>query len=228
MLAALPGDKRGSCAQRSEQPSHPRGDKGAISAAGAACTRAAAGAKRRGAAPTPASDAGRVGAWIDLGLDLRIICGVDLNDSKIIRSLMMHGRMTNARLARDVGLSESATLERVRRLEASGVIEGYTARVEPESVGRALEVFMTFTLKNQKADEVQRFVDAMSRLDEVLSCAQVLGRFDFIAHVAVRDVQSLERFLNEKLIPLGIIDRMESLTVLKMLKRSHPPFPFAP
>lgn len=133
--------------------------------------------------------------------------------------------MTNARLAREVGLSESATLERVRRLETSGVIQGYTALVEPVRVDRGLEVFMTFTLKNQRVEEVEGFVSALSEMDEVLCSAQVLGRFDFIAHVAVRDVTALENFINEKLIPLGIIDRMESMTVLKMMKRAHPPLP---
>jgi DNA-binding Lrp family transcriptional regulator len=138
---------------------------------------------------------------------------------------MLQGRMTNARLAREVGLSESATLERVRRLETTGIIQGYTALVEPGQVGRGLEVFMTFTLKNQRVEEVEGFVTALSEMDEVLCSAQVLGRFDFIAHVAVRDVTALENFINEKLIPLGIIDRMESMTVLKMMKRAHPPLP---
>ena len=133
--------------------------------------------------------------------------------------------MTNARLAREVGLSESATLERVRRLESSGVISGYAARVEPRQVGRDLEVFMGFTLKHQKPEDLSRFGSAMSQLDEVLGCAQVLGRFDFIAHIAVKDVASLEAFINDKLLPLGFIDRMESLTVLKMLKRAFPPLP---
>lgn len=150
---------------------------------------------------------------------------MDQIDSKILRSLMTQGRMTNARLARQVGLSESATLERVRRLESTGVIQGYSALVEPGRVGRGLEVFMTFTLKNQNVEEVEHFIGALSKMDEVLCSAQTLGRFDFIAHVAVSDVTSLENFINEKLIPLGIIDRMESMTVLKMLKRSYPPLP---
>lgn len=134
--------------------------------------------------------------------------------------------MTNARLAREIGLSESATLERVRRLESSGIIQGYGARVEPLQVGRGLEVYMAFTLKNQKPDDLAHFGRVMAGLDEVLGCAQVLGRFDFIAHIALVDVAALETFINEKLIPLGLIARMESLTVLKMLKRSHPPLPF--
>ena len=151
--------------------------------------------------------------------------GMDPIDAKILRSLQVEGRITNIRLSRQVGLSESATLERVRRLEASGVIQGYAARVEPQHVGRGLEVVMAFTLRNQNPAEVARFGEAMVRLDEVLDCAQVLGRFDFIAHIAVRDVPALENFINESLIPLGLIDRMESLAVLKMLKRAHPPLP---
>jgi DNA-binding Lrp family transcriptional regulator len=150
---------------------------------------------------------------------------MDHIDTKILRALMADGHTTNTRLAKTIGLSESATLERVRRLEATGVIHGYMALVEPGRVGRGLEVFMTFSLQNQSLDEVARFMESISHMDEVLSCAQVLGRFDFVAHVAVRDVPALERFINQKLIPLGGINRMESFTILKMVKRFQPPLP---
>ena len=150
---------------------------------------------------------------------------MDPVDTKILRTLMTDGHMTNARLAKAVGLSESATLERVRRLEGSGIIQGYAALVEPSRVGRGLEVLIHFSLRNQSLEDVLRFEKSMMGLDEVLSCSQVLGRFDFVAQVAVKDVHALERFINEKLIPLGVIDRMESLTVLKMIKRFHPPLP---
>ena len=150
---------------------------------------------------------------------------MDRTDRNILRVLMRDGQTTNARLAKSIGLSESATLERVRRLEQSGVIRGYAALVEPVRVDRGLEILMTFTLKNQGADEVHRFIDAMQSMDEVLSCAQLLGRFDFIAHVAVRDVAALQRFLDEKILSLGSINHMESLTILKMIKRYLPPLP---
>jgi Lrp/AsnC family leucine-responsive transcriptional regulator len=150
---------------------------------------------------------------------------MDRIDRNILRVLMQDGQTTNARLAKTIGLSESATLERVRRLEQAGVIHGYSALVEPARVDRGLEVLMTFTLKNQGADEVRRFMEAMQAMEEVLSCAQLLGRFDFMAHVAVRDVGALERFINEKILALGSINHMESLTILKMVKRWQPPLP---
>jgi Lrp/AsnC family transcriptional regulator, leucine-responsive regulatory protein len=146
-------------------------------------------------------------------------------DRKILRNLIEDGHTTNARLAKAVGLSESATLERVRRLESTGVVHGYTALVEPALVDRGLEVLMTFTLRNQSIEDIQRFIETIVSADEVLSCAQVMGRFDFVTHVAVRDVAALERLINGKLIGLGVIDRVESLTVLKMVKRFRPPAP---
>jgi Lrp/AsnC family leucine-responsive transcriptional regulator len=150
---------------------------------------------------------------------------MDRTDLRILRILMTEGQTTNARLAKTIGLSESATLERVRRLEAGGVIRGYAALVEPVKVDRGLEILMTFTLKNQSTEEVQRFARAMAEMNEVLSCAQVLGRFDFVAHVAVKDVAALERFINEKIVALGGINHMESLTILKMVKRWQAPLP---
>lgn len=150
---------------------------------------------------------------------------MDSTDQRILRHLMQDGRLTNSKLAKLIGLSESATLERVRRLENSGVIQGYSVRVDPAQVGRNLELFMTFTLKNQSLDEIRRFEATIQEMDEVLTCAQTLGRADFLAHIAIRDVQALSDFINRKLLPLGCIERVESMTVLNMLKRSFPPMP---
>lgn len=138
---------------------------------------------------------------------------------------MQDGRLSNSKLAKLIGLSESATLERVRRLESAEIIQGYTAQVEPAKVGRQLELFMTFTLRNQSQDEIRRFEATIQAMDEVLTCAQTLGRADFLAHVAVADIQALSDFINLKLMPLGCIERVESMTVLNMLKRSFPPLP---
>lgn len=149
---------------------------------------------------------------------------MDKIDHHIIRILVDDAQTPNTRLAKAVGLSESATLERVRRLRASGVIRGFTALVEPADVGRGLEVFMTFTLRLQAVEDVRRFAQALASMPEVLSCAQVLGRFDFVAHVALRDATGLDDF-TQRLVPWGVIDRMESHTVVKTIQRWRPPLP---
>lgn len=148
---------------------------------------------------------------------------MDNIDQKILRHLMLDGNLTNSRLAKLIGMSESATLERVRRLEAARVIEGYTVKINPAKVGRGLELFMTVTIKD--LEDMQVFEESVKDMDEVLTCAQTLGRSDFLLHVAVEDVAELSTFVNDRLIPLGNIDRVESMTVLNMVKRSYPPLP---
>lgn len=148
---------------------------------------------------------------------------MDKTDQKILRYLMKDGKTTNSKLAKKIGMSESATLERVRRLEASRIIEGYTIQVSPANVSRGLELFVSLTLKSM--DYMRDFEKAIIEMDEVLTIAQTLGPSDFLAHVAVKDVAELSTFVNEKLIPLGYIERIESMTVLHMLKRNFPPVP---
>lgn len=148
---------------------------------------------------------------------------MDTIDKNIIRHLVADSRITNAQLAQQIGLSPSATLERVRRLENQGTIHGYTARIHPEQVDRGLQVIIAFVLKNQDAKAVRQFESAMQQMPEVLACFQVLGRFDFMAHVAVKDIPALQLFVNEHLIHLGAINRMETLTVLKSVKRFESP-----
>lgn len=154
---------------------------------------------------------------------------MEAKNKEILRQLMANGHLSNAALAREIGLSESATLERVRRLEKEGVIEGYAARIAPAKVDRGLEVYMTFCLKNQGVEAVDEFEREVAGMEEVLTCVQLLGRFDFLAHIAVRDVEALQEFIHRRLLPLGSsIDRMESFTVLKTLKRNQPPLPIEP
>jgi DNA-binding Lrp family transcriptional regulator len=153
---------------------------------------------------------------------------IDQRDTEILRELSRNGRISNAALARSVGLSESATLERVRRLEASGVIRGYTARVSPGSVGRGLEAIIAIQLSHHHEEDVERFKASLLEMDEVLSCFAVAGRYDFIAHVAVHNMEDFERVVARRLMRLRAIDRIETLFVLNALKRDAALLPFEP
>ncbi len=143
-------------------------------------------------------------------------------DKKIARILSKDARITNAKLAKAIELSPSATLERVRHLERDGIIEGYTAKINPEKMGRGFEVIMTFILKIESRDDVDSFIAAMQKADEVVTCAQVLGRYEFIIHIAVKNIDALNDFINNKIRAFPYIERMETLTVLKMVKRNAP------
>jgi len=153
---------------------------------------------------------------------------MDQRDEDILRELLRNGRVSNAALARAVGLSESATLERVRRLEAEGAIQGYMARVEPTTVGRGLEAIIAIQLSHHQEDEVERFKEVLSGMEEVLSCFAVAGRYDFIAHVAVHNMEDFEKVVARRLMRLRAIERIETLFILSALKRDGPLTPWRP
>src|SRR6185369_8630335 len=93
---------------------------------------------------------------------------LDAIDLSILSSLQSDGRIANVELAEHCGLSPSSTLERVRRLERSGVIEGYTARVDPRALGHQVIVFVQVTMRDHDKKALQRFEAAVSRLPDVL------------------------------------------------------------
>ncbi|MEE9392918.1 MAG: Lrp/AsnC family transcriptional regulator [Planctomycetota bacterium] len=144
-------------------------------------------------------------------------------DHKIISAMLYNARISNAALAKLVGLSESATLERVRRLEKNHVILGYSTRIDATALDRNVTALVTIRLVRQSHDHKDEFVEAINRFDEVLSCFQVMGSCDYVAHVAARDVASLEKFLSEKLLRLHAVERTESMFVLKVVKRLFDP-----
>ena len=140
-------------------------------------------------------------------------------DHKIINAMLYNARISNAALAKLVGLSESATLERVRRLEKNRVILGYSTRIDASALERNVTALVTIRLTRQSHEHKDEFVDAINQFDEVLSCFQVMGSCDYVAHVASRDVASMEQFLSNKLLRLQAVERTESMFVLKIVKR---------
>src|SRR5436853_6149478 len=116
-------------------------------------------------------------------------------DLAILRALQADGRVSNVELATRCNLSPSSTLERVRRLERSGVVEGYTARVNPRALGHNVVVFIHVTMREHDQKAVARFEKAVASLPEVLECHQTAGDFDFLLKALVKDVAELRGIL---------------------------------
>ena len=144
-------------------------------------------------------------------------------DKRILDAMLYNARISNAALAKVVGLSESATLERVRRLEKNKVILGYSTRIDAGAMERNVTALVTIRLVNHSGEVYDEFVRFVKSTDEILSCFQVMGGCDFVAHVAARDVTNLEQFLTQKLLRLKAVERTESMFVLKILKRLFDP-----
>ncbi|MBB5015522.1 Lrp/AsnC family transcriptional regulator [Rehaibacterium terrae] len=145
------------------------------------------------------------------------VADLDRIDLSILTALQHEGRISNAELAERVGLSPSACLRRVQRLEADGVIAGYGARVEPKRVGLGLEAFVRVQLRSHEADSVQAFVARVQDWDEVVACHALTGDMDYLLHVAVQDLDHFSRFLLDRLLGAGVADVNTSF-VLRTVK----------
>lgn len=118
---------------------------------------------------------------------------LDPIDKKLLRLLQADGRLTNAELAQNVGLSASACLRRLQRLENERVIAGYSATLDGEAIGKSTTVFIEVTLDSQVGTALDAFERAVSACDDVLECHLMSGDFDYLLRVAVADMRDYER-----------------------------------
>lgn len=145
---------------------------------------------------------------------------LDLTDKKILTILQGDGRITNARLAQQVGLSPPAVLERVRRLEASGVISKYVAILDREQAGFGLQTIVMVCLSHHQVSSLQHVKERLTTMNEVLECHQMTGEVDFLLKVAVRDMNAYTEFVNNKLSGIPGIQNVKTSFILETLKNT--------
>ena len=114
-------------------------------------------------------------------------------DCSILAELQKNARVPFAELGRRVRLSTPAVIERVRRLEESGVILGYRTVVDPSRVGLPVRAFVKVTVAG---DKLTRFATVIKELPEVLECHRVTGAESYLVQVAVRDMLHLESVID--------------------------------
>lgn len=143
---------------------------------------------------------------------------MDAIDRKILRALLRDGRQTNASLAETVGLSPSATLERVRKLERDGKIEGYRAVVDPKALGYGVQALIGVRLRVHAAAGIEPFERGVQQTEGIVSCFHVTGQFDYVLHVVARDLAHLRELNNNQIAALPSMGRLETLVVLSEVK----------
>jgi len=145
---------------------------------------------------------------------------IDEIDKKILETLQPNGRITNAKLAATVGISPPAMLERVRRLEAAGVITRYAAIVDREKIGLGVMAIVSISLAVHKFESIDQFRERLLELDEVLECHQVTGEDDIILKIAVESINRFSDFVMSRLAAIPGIPNFKSPIVLSTMKNS--------
>ena len=143
---------------------------------------------------------------------------LDRIDKKILNTLQENGKITNSKLSKIVGISAPATLERVKRLELSGVISHFTAVVDAEKIGFSIMAVVSISLSLSNLFSVAAIKAKFAELDEVIECYQIAGANDFILKVIAKDIKTYGEFMNQKLTQIEGIQVIQSSFVIDNVK----------
>ncbi|MBT4523005.1 MAG: Lrp/AsnC family transcriptional regulator [Halieaceae bacterium] len=146
---------------------------------------------------------------------------LDKIDKHILRLIQDNGKITNSKLSNLVGISAPATLERVKRLERSGVISQFTALLNPEKIGYLTTAVVNINLSLSNPSSLEDAKEKFAGFEEVVECYQVAGATDFHLKVVTKDLKSYGDFMNDKLAMIKGIQSIKSSFIIDKVKESR-------
>lgn len=146
---------------------------------------------------------------------------MDEKDQQILRELQKDGRLSNAELAERVNLSPSPCLRRLRILEKSGVIEGYTALVNQKAYGLPVTVFIQIKLAHHSTKAAQEFERQIQDIHKIIDCHLMTGDTDYLLRVVVESLEDYEAFIREHIHPIPSIASINTSFAYGVVKQSR-------
>jgi Lrp/AsnC family transcriptional regulator, leucine-responsive regulatory protein len=150
---------------------------------------------------------------------MRASAVLDPTDLAILLRLQANARISNADIARQLDMAPSAILDRIRKLEQRGVIQGYTARIEPAAVGLGLTAFIL--VRTEERVGAGTIGQALAKIPEVLEVHHVAGEDCYLVKVRVSDTAGLSRLLRGRFGRLKGVRNTRSTIVLATVKESQ-------
>lgn len=145
---------------------------------------------------------------------------VDKIDLNILRLLQLNSKITNLELSKKIGLSPAPTLERVKKLEATEIIESYHAKVNAEKIGLNVGTFVLVTLAWTKKNALENFIEKINKIDEVTEAYIITGDGDFLLKIITKDIPSYEQLLFKRLSQIEEVERLKTFMTLSKVKKS--------
>lgn len=137
---------------------------------------------------------------------------------KILKILQQKARIPNVEVARQVGMAPSAVLERIRKLEKQGFIDGYEVRLNPKRFAKSLVAFVSVKLK--KLDAEIKIGPALSRLPDVQEVHYVAGEDAFLVKIRAADTEALSRLIRDKIATIEGVQSTRTAIVLSTYKET--------
>ena len=148
----------------------------------------------------------------------------DATDLKILSYLQQDACLSNAALAKKLGMAPSAVLGRVKKLEDKGVIESYTTRIKPEAIELKLLAFIA--LKTNERPGMVSAVNQLSKIPEVQELHHIAGDDCYLVKVRTRDSQSLVALMREKFSKIpGLVSTRTTIVLETLKEKNHLPVP---
>lgn len=143
---------------------------------------------------------------------------LDPVDARILNILQEDAGLSVAEVADRVGLSASPCWRRIKRLEDSGLIKKRVTLLDAALLGLDFEVYAIVKLNLPSTENLERFEAAVAAWPEVVQCATITGREDYVLRIVTSDMHAFDQFLREKLLALGIVSDCESHIVTRGVK----------
>ena len=143
---------------------------------------------------------------------------LDKVDRQILYDLQKNGRLSNVELAKNAGISAPPCLRRVRALEEAGVIKGYNAEIDPESLGYTVTVFAFVGLISQAEVDLKKFERMVLNWEEVRECHMLMGEIDFLLKIVSIDWDDFQKFLTSKLTPAPNVSHVKTALSIRSEK----------
>jgi DNA-binding Lrp family transcriptional regulator len=149
---------------------------------------------------------------------------LDRIDINILAQLQRNGRITNIELAKNVALSPSPCLLRVKRLEEAGYITSYNARIDLSKLGETITVFTEITLSNHHREDFVKFETAIRAIDEVIECHLVSGGYDYLLKFVTRGVAHYQSVIEDILErEIGVAKFFSYIVIKSPIEKLHYP-----
>lgn len=146
---------------------------------------------------------------------------IDKVDRQILTHLQNNGRLTNAKLATDLCMSESPCWRRIKRLEDNGIIHDYQANLNRRKLGLGVMAFVQITCTAHDEKTTRLFEEIIQASDNIMSCHNTTGDADFILQVVAKDLDDYSTFVEEVLRKLPGVSSIHSNLSLREIKSSN-------
>ena len=139
-------------------------------------------------------------------------------DYRIIQALQINGRIKKTTLARELNVPTTTLVERIRRLENNQVIKDYQANIDPSKLGFLVQAFISVSLDHHQKNRIRSIENDIQKIPYVRACYHVAGRFDYLLHIAAKDVNHLGELVKKQIAAIEGIGKIETFIIFSEAK----------